>query len=110
MLGLFWWPAFDQVDWDGALTHRIGKVHEVGLFNLKRQQDGTLARQATPLVKLFRSYVERGEETVGKLGQINYPSREAEDEQLPPIGEWIQPTTTADQHVAQPGTNGNGKT
>ena len=42
MLGLFWWPAFDQVDWDGALTHRIGKVHEVGLFNLKRQADGTL--------------------------------------------------------------------
>ncbi len=42
MLGLFWWPMIDQVDWDGALTHRIGKVHEVGLFTLKRQPDGVL--------------------------------------------------------------------
>ena len=40
MLGLMWWPLIDQVDWDGALTHRIGKVHEVGLINLKRQPDG----------------------------------------------------------------------
>ena len=45
MLGLIWWPMIDQVDWDGALTHRIGKIHEVGLFNLKRQPDGTLARR-----------------------------------------------------------------
>ena len=30
MLGYFWWPLFDQIDWDGALTHRVGKIHEVG--------------------------------------------------------------------------------
>src|SRR5436190_13185422 len=94
MLGLIWWPMIDQIDWDGALTHRIGKVHEVGLFNLKRQQDGTLFRTATPLVKLFRQYAEAGESVIGKLEQISYPSPEAEEEQLPPIGEWIQPAAT----------------
>jgi len=40
MLGMIWWPMLDQVDWDGALTHRIGKIHEVGLWNLKRQKTG----------------------------------------------------------------------
>jgi beta-glucosidase/6-phospho-beta-glucosidase/beta-galactosidase/glycosyltransferase involved in cell wall biosynthesis len=92
MLGLIWWPMLDQIDWDGAMTHRIGKIHEVGLFNLKRQPDGALARCATPLVKLFKEFASKGEESVGKLESINYPSPEAEDEQLPPIGEWIQPT------------------
>ncbi len=111
MLGLFWWPAFDQVDWDGALTHRIGKVHEVGLFNLKRQKDGTLLRQPSALIKLFREYVERGEESVGTLQRINFPSNEAEEEQLPPIGQWIQPIITIDQNhlLQEPGTNGDGK-
>jgi len=82
----------DQVDWDGALTHRVGKIHEVGLFNLKREANGTLARQATPLVKMFSQYASRGEESVGTLDRINYPSPETDEEQLPPIGEWIQPS------------------
>lgn len=92
LLGIIWWPLLDQIDWDGALTHRIGKIHEVGLFNLRRQPDGTLGRSATPLVKLFRDLASRGEESVGKLEFISYPSLEAEEEQLAPIGEWIQPT------------------
>ncbi len=104
MLGLIWWPMIDQIDWDGALTHRIGKIHEVGLFNLKRQQDGTLERKATPLVEMFRKFAASGEEHVGKLGEINYPSIEAEEEQLPPIGEWIQPSVQPVEAKA----NGNG--
>ena len=44
MLGLIWWPMLDQIDWDGALTHRIGKIHQVGLFNLKRQTGRHAAR------------------------------------------------------------------
>ena len=113
MLGLIWWPLLDQVDWDGALTHRIGKVHEVGLFNLKRQPDGTLARQTTPLVNLFRELVSSGEEKVGQLATIAYPSPEAEDEQLPPIGQWMQPTVqsaVATLREEQPAArhNGNG--
>src|SRR4051812_30370624 len=110
MLGLVWWPMIDQLDWDGALTHRIGKIHEVGLFNLKRKQDGTLTRHASPLVKLFKQFAATGEESVGKLDQINYPSIEANEEQLPPIGEWIQPTM--EQRSNGNGNhngNGNGK-
>ncbi len=113
MLGLIWWPLLDQIDWDGALTHRVGKIHEVGLFNLKRQPDGTLQRGATPLVELFRNFVTSGEEHVGKLEAISMPSPEAEEEQLPPIGEWIQPTVQSE--VVSPvarqngGPNGNAK-
>jgi beta-glucosidase/6-phospho-beta-glucosidase/beta-galactosidase len=112
MLGLMWWPMLDQIDWDGALTHRIGKIHEVGLFSLKRQPDGALARQKTPLVKLFRDLVSGGEERVGRLEQINFPSPEAEEEQLPPIGEWIQPVIAGEIPATTRGNgvsgNGNG--
>ena len=104
MLGLIWWPMVDQIDWDGALTHRIGKIHQVGLFNLTRQQDGTLERKASPLVELFRKFAESGDAEVGALEQISYPSPEAEEEQLPPIGEWIQPTLQPVEAKA----NGNG--
>jgi beta-glucosidase/6-phospho-beta-glucosidase/beta-galactosidase len=111
MLGLIWWPLLDQIDWDGALTHRVGKIHEVGLFNLKRQPDGVLSRSATPLVEQFRNYVSSGEAQVGRLEFIAHPSPEAEDEQLPPIGEWIQPTVSLDAvpTVAKDvSANGNG--
>jgi beta-glucosidase/6-phospho-beta-glucosidase/beta-galactosidase/glycosyltransferase involved in cell wall biosynthesis len=110
MLGLIWWPMLDQIDWDGALTHRIGKVHEVGLFNLQRQKDGTLARVATPLVKQFREAVAAGEERIGRLERIVEPSLEAEAEQLPPIGEWIQPQLVPSTGAARgrEGANGNG--
>jgi beta-glucosidase/6-phospho-beta-glucosidase/beta-galactosidase/glycosyltransferase involved in cell wall biosynthesis len=105
MLGMVWWPLLDQVDWDGALTHRIGKIHEVGIYHLARQQDGTLKRAATPLAKLFREAAQSGEQRVGKLASIAYPSFEAEQEQLPPLGEWIQPTAPT---TAQPAPAGNG--
>jgi hypothetical protein len=74
MLGYFWWPMIDQVDWDGALTHRVGKIHEVGLFNLRRQADGALARQATPLVKQYAQIVAARDEKVGSLDEIVHPS------------------------------------
>lgn len=109
VLGLVWWPMIDQLDWDGALTHRVGKIHNVGLWKLERQPDGTLKRVATPLIDQFRRAAEGGEESVGKLEQINYPSPEAEQEQLPPVGEWIQPTITADVQAATLARGGDGK-
>jgi beta-glucosidase/6-phospho-beta-glucosidase/beta-galactosidase/glycosyltransferase involved in cell wall biosynthesis len=112
VLGLVWWPMIDQLDWDGALTHRVGKIHNVGMWNLQRQSDGTLKRVATPLIDQFRRAAQAGEELVGKLEQINYPSCEAEEAQLPPVGEWIQPTLAPDaQTTSAPATarsNGNG--
>jgi hypothetical protein len=107
VLGLFWWPMIDQLDWDGALTHRVGKIHNVGLWKLERQPDGTLKRVATPLIEQFKAAAQAGESRVGTLEQVNYPSREAEEAQLPPVGEWIQPTITAD--VAAPAPTGNGQ-
>ena len=110
VLGLVWWPMIDQLDWDGALTHRVGKIHNVGLWNLQRQPDGTLKRVATPLIEQFKRAAQAGEELVGKLEQINYPSREAEEEQLPPVGEWIQPTLVPETPAAKGNghSNGNG--
>jgi beta-glucosidase/6-phospho-beta-glucosidase/beta-galactosidase len=117
MLGLIWWPMLDQVDWDGALTHRIGKVHQVGLFTLARQPDGTLRRDATPLIEQFREVVASGEERVGKLESLAIPAEE-EDEQLPPL-EYTGPSEKIDMvsldvtpNAKQNGngTNGHAKT
>lgn len=103
MMGLIWWPMIDQLDWDGALTHHIGKIHEVGLFNLKRQSDGTLARQASPLIEVFKKYAEQGDEAVGALESINYPSPDAIEEQDEQLGQWMPPDTQS-----RAGSNGNG--
>jgi hypothetical protein len=84
MNGYFWWPMIDQLDWDGALTHRVGKIHEVGIFNLKRQADGTLARVATPLVKQYAKFVAAGDERIGTIESIAHPSDE--EDQGAPIG------------------------
>ncbi|HWB54415.1 MAG TPA: glycosyltransferase, partial [Tepidisphaeraceae bacterium] len=104
MLGLIWWPMIDQVDWDGALTHRIGKIHEVGLFNLKRQPDGALARSASPLVEMFKKYANGNEEFVGKLEFVSYPLFGASEEQLPPIGQWAQPANDETESANQDST------
>ena len=96
MLGFIWWPFLDQIDWDGALTHRVGKIHRVGLFSLKRCNDGTLERSATPLVKQLRAAVEQGEARIGQLEHVAIPSHEAEEEQLPPVCQLIQPVTDVD--------------
>ncbi len=74
MLGLIWWPLLDQLDWDGAMTHRIGKIHEVGLFGLHREKDGTLKRSTTPLVKQFKLAMESGESRVGALTFVAQPA------------------------------------
>ena len=82
MLGLIWWPLLDQLDWDGAMTHRIGKIHEVGLFGLHREKDGTLKRSTTPLVKQFKAAMESGEQLVGPLTFVSSPAI-ADDGQTP---------------------------
>lgn len=99
VLGLIWWPMLDQIDWDGALLHRVGKIHEVGLWNLKRGTDGTLTRQPTPLIQQFKEAVASGEGRVGALTTIATPSPEATEEQLPPVGQWLQPIMTTQQDV-----------
>ncbi len=73
MLGLIWWPLLDQLDWDGAMTHRIGKIHEVGLFGLHREKDGTLKRNTTPLVAQFKAAMATGEARVGPLTFVASP-------------------------------------
>jgi glycosyltransferase involved in cell wall biosynthesis len=76
MLGYIWWPLIDQLDWDGALTHRIGKIHQVGLFSLEKQADGTLARNASSLVSLFRQAVDAGTKRIGELSFLAIPTED----------------------------------
>ncbi len=83
MLGYFWWPLFDQIDWDGALTHSVGKIHEVGMYSLSRQRDGTLAREVTPLIAQFSQSAAAGNKHVGELGSIVVPmGRDADERPL----------------------------
>ena len=74
LLGCIWWPLLDQLDWDGALTHRIGKIHNVGLFKLQRQSDGSLHRSATPMLDLIREAAAGKDERVGSLEFIERPA------------------------------------
>jgi beta-glucosidase/6-phospho-beta-glucosidase/beta-galactosidase/glycosyltransferase involved in cell wall biosynthesis len=78
MMGYFWWPLIDQLDWAGALTNRIGKIHNVGIYNLRREGGGCLVRHATPLVEKFAGYVKGGEEAVGPLTSVVLPADEEE--------------------------------
>jgi beta-glucosidase/6-phospho-beta-glucosidase/beta-galactosidase/glycosyltransferase involved in cell wall biosynthesis len=105
LLGLIWWPLLDHLDWDGAMTHRVGKLHEVGLYKLVRQADGALRRTETPLLKRFRDLARAGEEHVGKLEFLAHPVDSA-DEQLPPLlsTEAAVPSAAA---MGLPQTNGH---
>jgi hypothetical protein len=37
VLGFTWYSLTDQIDWDGALAHDIGRVNPVGLYDLQRR-------------------------------------------------------------------------
>ena len=82
--GLVWWPLIDHLDWDAAMTHRVGKLHEVGLYKLVRQSDGTLRRLETPLLETFRGYARGGDDRVGPLPFVAEPVVTAAD-QPPPL-------------------------
>ncbi len=86
LVGLVWWPLIDHLDWDAAMTHRVGKLHEVGLYKLTRLADGSLRRLETPLLHKFRGLAEAGDGRVGPLDFVAEPAGSA-DEQLPPLFE-----------------------
>ncbi len=119
MLGFFWWPLIDQVDWDGALTHHIGKIHNVGLYKLIRQADGTLSRQATPMVRMFREVVAGGTERVGELTHLVQPATlDLQEDQGPVLGVALadamarsgQSAGDSQSIAAAPAGGGNGQT
>ena len=103
MLGLIWWPLLDHLDWDGAMTHRVGKLHEVGLYKLVRQADGALRRTETPLLARFRQYAAAGDEPVGRLEFVAQPVESA-DEQLPAL---LTTESAGPVQAFSPQTNGH---
>jgi beta-glucosidase/6-phospho-beta-glucosidase/beta-galactosidase len=79
MLGATWWPLMDHLDWDGALTHRIGKFHQVGLYKLSRQPDGRLSRVRTGLAAAYAKLAQAGNQAVGELSSVALPLPQDED-------------------------------
>lgn len=59
--GLFWWPAFDHLDWDGAMLHRTGHIHPVGLWRLRGGEEEALEIEETALVAAFAGLAADGE-------------------------------------------------
>lgn len=88
LMGMVWWPLFDHLDWDGALTHRIGKLHEVGLFKLVRQADGQYKRLRTPLANAYAALAADGNAAVGEMGHLATPVSTVDD-QLPPLADFL---------------------
>jgi len=102
MLGYTWWPFFDNVDWDGALLHHIGKIHDVGLYNLKRQKDGLLKRVRAPLAEMFSEMIKSSDQLVGELAEISAPAIERDEQSIDfiPSGAQVSlslSTSSADQ-------------
>ena len=86
LVGMIWWPLFDHLDWDGALTHRIGKLHQVGLFKLVRQPDGSLRRVRTPLADRYAELAAQGDAAVGPLDPFQMAVADTPaHEQRPPL-------------------------
>jgi beta-glucosidase len=66
-IGYTWWPLFDHLDWDGAMLHRTGHIHPVGLYALERLPDGELARKQTELTNAYRKLIAGGDQPVGSI-------------------------------------------
>jgi beta-glucosidase/6-phospho-beta-glucosidase/beta-galactosidase/glycosyltransferase involved in cell wall biosynthesis len=79
LIGYTWWPCLDNIDWDGALLHHIGKIHNVGMYNLRRQRDGSLKRVRSPLVKQYKAAIAGHLKTVGKLETVAAPKPKVDE-------------------------------
>jgi beta-glucosidase len=63
VVGYGWWPAMSHVDWHAWLRRYSGRVNGVGLYDLRRDEKGTLVRRATPVVKRYAELAVAGAPT-----------------------------------------------
>jgi beta-glucosidase len=66
-VGFTWWPLFDHLDWDGAMLHQTGHIHPVGIYSLRRTEQGELIREPTGLADHYRTLIEQGDAAVGSV-------------------------------------------
>ncbi len=70
LIGYTWWPMFSLVTW----RYRRGRkmlgayLARMGLWDLRDDGVGTLARERTPLVDRYTAYVTDTTRIVGELG------------------------------------------
>ena len=64
LIGYCWWGAYDHMDWGLALRLHSGKVHPVGLWNLKRK-NWILERVPCPLFDRYKKAIHNTEVVVG---------------------------------------------
>jgi beta-glucosidase len=67
-IGFTWWPLFDHLDWDGAMLHQTGHIHPVGIYSLRRTDQGELVREPTVLADHYRALIEQGDAPIGSVG------------------------------------------
>jgi beta-glucosidase/6-phospho-beta-glucosidase/beta-galactosidase len=62
VIGYTWFPLFTMVDWEYRTSAQPLADHllDLGLWNLRFDERGILARQATPLVAKYREYIAGG--------------------------------------------------
>ncbi len=57
VVGIVWWGAIDQVDWDSNLRRRNNNINPTGLWELK-WNGGKLERVPTRALDAYRRYIQ----------------------------------------------------
>ncbi len=69
LIGYTWWPFFDHIDWNSALSRLVGHVCPAGLYHLRPSVEDRLE---TPLRGAFAELVRAGAPAAGRA---HMPSR-----------------------------------
>jgi beta-glucosidase len=79
VIGYTWWPMFALVTWPYRVGSRPVEEYliQMGLWDLRAEPDGTLARVRTLLVDRFQSYTASGSARVGPIGTPGFVSAAA---------------------------------
>ncbi|MDP9381481.1 MAG: hypothetical protein M3Q29_15310 [Chloroflexota bacterium] len=73
VIGIVWWGAIDQIDWDSNLRRRNNNINETGLWAL-RWNGPKLERVPTRALDAYRRYIQMPlSETVGEGGEPLVP-------------------------------------
>jgi beta-glucosidase/6-phospho-beta-glucosidase/beta-galactosidase len=69
VLGYTWWPVLDHLNWHAALFER-DHIHPVGLWELQKQEDGTMRRVETVAAATFERMLAQSAEYVSDVAAV----------------------------------------
>lgn len=89
LIGYTWWPFFDHIDWNTALSRLTGHVCPAGLYHL---QPSVEDRLETPLRDAFAKLVQAGAPAAGRVHMPSHTtSVEGEAVLDAHVGELLEP-------------------